>query len=65
MRPVSVKAWETARTLAATPVFTDKVEESADNDLPDGFSVPSNWKSNTKPKPRTAAQGSRNSRIEK
>ena len=58
MRPVSVKAWETARTLAATPILSEKVEDSPDNDMPDGFSLPSNWKS-SKPKPRTAAHGSR------
>ena len=65
MRPMTVKAWETARTLATTPMLSERIEKSPDNELPDGFSLPSNWKSNKKIKPKTAAHNSRHSRMEK
>ena len=54
MRPVSIKAWETARTMATTPFTSD---QKGDPRSPDGFSRNSTARPFSREKPKTAAVG--------
>ncbi|CAI2360980.1 unnamed protein product [Moneuplotes crassus] len=54
MRPMTIKAWETARTMATTPITSERVP-CAQNDPGDGFSRNSEIITSPGPKPRTAA----------
>lgn len=56
MRPVTIKAWETARTLASTPFSTQK-RRRGDIQEADGFSRTTEHPFASVNKPKTAAHG--------
>ena len=64
MRPVTVNAWETTRTMATTP-FTEVRNLSPTSDIVEGFSRTSNYPLRSNQKPRTAAVKSRRNNLKK
>lgn len=66
MKPIPIKAWETARTLATTPFTSARKQESTpDLDTVEGFSRASENPLIKFSKPQTAAQGIRSRNLNK